>query len=62
MPEAIKNEDGTDKQDCEINAAKRLLPKIRKQPAILSELSCSVCFMISPQKSIFCNILTSIFR
>jgi hypothetical protein len=31
MPEAIKNEDGTDKQDCEINAAKRLLPKIRKQ-------------------------------
>jgi len=31
MPEPIKNEDGTEKQDCEINAAKRLLPKIREQ-------------------------------
>lgn len=31
MPEAIKNEDGIEKQDCEINAAKRLLPKLRKQ-------------------------------
>lgn len=31
MPEPIKNEDGTEKQDCEINAAKRLLPKIRER-------------------------------
>ena len=31
MPEAIKNVDGTEKQDCEINAAKRLLPKIRQR-------------------------------
>lgn len=31
MPEPIKNDDGTEKQDCEINAAKRMLPKIRKQ-------------------------------
>jgi len=29
MPEAIKNTDGQDKQDCEINAAYRLLPAIR---------------------------------
>jgi hypothetical protein len=30
MPEEIKNTDGATKQDCEINAAKRLLPKLRK--------------------------------
>jgi hypothetical protein len=30
MPEEICNSDGADKQDCEINAFKRLLPKIRK--------------------------------
>jgi hypothetical protein len=30
MPEEIRNEDGQAKQDCEINAAKRLIPKIRK--------------------------------
>lgn len=29
MPEDIKNTDGSEKQDCEINAAKRLLPKLR---------------------------------
>ena len=29
MPEPIRNIDGTKKQDCEIKAAKRLLPKIR---------------------------------
>jgi hypothetical protein len=29
-PEAIKNVDGTDKQDCEINAGKRLIRKIRE--------------------------------
>jgi len=29
-PEQIKNIDGTDKQDCEINAGKRILQKIRK--------------------------------
>jgi len=29
-PEAVKNTDGTDKQDCETNAGKRLLGKIRK--------------------------------
>ena len=31
MPEPIRNTDGTTKQDCEVNAAKRLLPKIRAQ-------------------------------
>lgn len=30
MPEAICNSDGSSKQDCEINAAKRLIPKIKK--------------------------------
>ena len=30
-PEAIKNEDGRDKQDCEINAGKRLIKQIRRQ-------------------------------
>lgn len=30
MPEEIRNTDGTDKQDCEINAFKRLIPWIRK--------------------------------
>ncbi|MFQ5866365.1 MAG: hypothetical protein ACE5IW_14175, partial [bacterium] len=29
-PEAIQNTDGTEKQDCEINAGKRLVKKIRK--------------------------------
>lgn len=29
MPEEIKNTDGKEKQDCEINAANRLLPQIR---------------------------------
>ncbi len=29
-PEEIKNKDGYTKQDCEINAGKRLIPKIRK--------------------------------
>ncbi len=28
MPEPIKNTDGDEKQDCEINSAKRLLPKL----------------------------------
>ena len=31
MPEEIKNSDGIDKQDCEINAANRLLPAIRNR-------------------------------
>ena len=31
MPEPIKNTDGEEKQDCEITAAKRLLPKLRSQ-------------------------------
>lgn len=30
MPEEIRNTDGTNKQDCEMNAAKRLIPKLRK--------------------------------
>ena len=30
MPEEIRNTDGTNKQDCEINAGKRLIPGIRK--------------------------------
>lgn len=29
-PEEVKNTDGKEKQDCEINAGKRLLAKIRK--------------------------------
>lgn len=29
-PEAVKNTDGSEKQDCEINAGKRILKKIRK--------------------------------
>ncbi len=31
LPEEISNADGQDKQDCEINAAKRLIPKIRAE-------------------------------
>jgi len=31
MPEPIENTDGQTKQDCEINAAKRLMPKLREQ-------------------------------
>ena len=30
MPEEIRNRDGGTKQDCEVNAAKRLLPKLRQ--------------------------------
>lgn len=30
MPEEIRNSDGTSKQDCEMNAAKRLIPEIKK--------------------------------
>ena len=30
MPEEIRNSDGSAKQDCEVNAAKRLIPKIKK--------------------------------
>jgi hypothetical protein len=30
MPEEVKNTDGAEKQDCEVNAAKRLIKKIRK--------------------------------
>ena len=30
MPEEMSNRDGGTKQDCEVNAAKRLLPKIRQ--------------------------------
>lgn len=30
MPEEIRNTDGASKQDCEMNAAKRLIPKLRK--------------------------------
>jgi len=35
MPEEICNEDGTTKQDCELNAAKRILPKIRTEHPFL---------------------------
>jgi hypothetical protein len=34
-PEAIQNTDGTEKQDCEINAGKRLVKKIRKTHPII---------------------------
>jgi hypothetical protein len=30
MPEEVRNTDGTEKQDCETKAAKRLIPKIRE--------------------------------
>lgn len=30
MPEEISNKDGVTKQDCEMNAAKRLIPKVKK--------------------------------
>lgn len=30
MPEEIRNEDGNIKQDCEVNAAKRLIPKLKE--------------------------------
>jgi hypothetical protein len=40
FPEAVTNSDGNEKQDCEINAAKRLLPKLRaahpKLPIIIT--------------------------
>lgn len=36
MPEEIRNIDGQSKQDCEINAAKRLIPRIRKEHAQLN--------------------------
>lgn len=39
MPEEIKNTDGTEKQDCEINAGKRLIPKIRKDHPQLDLMS-----------------------
>lgn len=35
MPEEVINSDGNIKQDCEINASKRLIPKIRKDHAQL---------------------------
>ncbi len=31
MAEPIRNTDGSKKQDCELNAAKRLIPQLRKQ-------------------------------
>ena len=44
MPEPIHNSDGKDKQDCEMNAAKRLIPKLRmeypKLGLILGEMLC----------------------
>jgi hypothetical protein len=36
--EPIRNEDGTQKQDCEINAAKRLLPRFRREHPKLAVL------------------------
>jgi hypothetical protein len=35
-PEGVTNRDGTEKQDCELNAAKRLLVKLRKTHPKLS--------------------------
>jgi hypothetical protein len=34
-PEEVKNRDGKEKQDCEINAGKRLLARIRKSHPVL---------------------------
>jgi hypothetical protein len=36
MPEEVKNSDGSKKQDCEVNAGKRLIPQIRKEYPKLS--------------------------
>lgn len=36
MPEEIKNEDGKKKQDCELNGAKRLIPKLKTDFPALS--------------------------
>lgn len=40
MAEEISNADGNTKQDCEINAAKRLLPKLRKDHRQLDMIIC----------------------
>jgi len=40
MAEEISNSDGTTKQDCEINAAKRLLPKLRQDHRQLQMIIC----------------------
>jgi hypothetical protein len=39
MSEDIKNEDGYTKQDCELNAAKRLLERLKKEYFLLEFLS-----------------------
>jgi len=40
VPEPIKNEDGNKKQDCEINASKRLIRKIRRDHPKLKIIIC----------------------
>ena len=40
MPEEISNDDGHTKQDCEINAAKRLLPKLGQQHPHMKFIIC----------------------
>jgi hypothetical protein len=40
MPELIQNEDGMQKQDCELNAAKRAMPKLRKSHPQLGIILC----------------------
>jgi hypothetical protein len=49
MPEAIANSDGTEKQDCEINAAKRFVEKLKKDHLDLALLSwVTDCFLKLP--------------
>ena len=52
-PEQISNRDGTKKQDCEINAGKRVLHKIRKTLAILHSVTVVSTLMDRPF-STFC--------
>jgi hypothetical protein len=40
MPEIIRNEDGTKKQDCELNATKRFLKKLRQRHPKLGLMIC----------------------
>lgn len=40
-PEAVRNTDGTEKQDCEINAGKRLIGKIRRSHPRLRIIVCA---------------------
>ncbi len=49
MPEEIRNTDGKDKQDCEINAGKRLIPKIRSEhPGLKLTIAGDALYAVQP--------------